>query len=243
MYVKSIMYADDQSYVIRNCNIHLPGPKLNYANIPISAQGAPRITIQLDLSNNTYFFRRMLNGQLTSHIRLKFFDAQEGVPSTTYDLYDVKVERNYEFFSHFGDEGTNNTITLVPAILSRNGNEPLQMHWKVQDWEQIKSGSEQKNTATSLQELNSKQSFDEIYLLDESGSKITDIDGPQNVTLVIKTKGMEGKVISNIDLTNEEYDFLYNGKLLKDDQLNNYQIIGEEDHIELEVIEQQPTNS
>ncbi len=55
----------------------------------------------------------------------------------------------------------------------------------------------------------------EVYILDENNQKITVIDKPQFITVVLKTQGKIGKNIKSLSLYNEEYDYVYEGKVFK----------------------------
>lgn len=128
-------------------------------------------------------------------------------------------------------------VRLSPAI-TRNRGVDDHKSWKITD----PSSKRRASTPVPASEVVQEQvpeSFESIYLINEKGQRIKEIDKEQNVTLVIKTKGKIGKIIKTVDLNNEEYDFLYNGVLLKDDRLSNYKITKDEERIALKAIKQQ----
>jgi len=78
----------------------------------------------------------------------------------------------------------------------------------------------------------------EFYFEDANRNKISKIRKNKEVYLVIKTDNMEGKSI-DIDLSDDEYNFEYQGKILPDDQLLNFAITSSTMRISLKTIKQE----
>jgi len=75
----------------------------------------------------------------------------------------------------------------------------------------------------------------QAYFEDESGNK-TEIAKPsQKVILIIETKYLTGKK-ANIDLSDSQFDYEYNGKILENDILNDFEITSDTMRIELKTV-------
>ena len=77
----------------------------------------------------------------------------------------------------------------------------------------------------------------DISYEDNQGNVITKIRKNKDVFLVVKTENMTGKTI-DIDLSDDAYNFEYNGQILENDQLLNYSVANDISRIPLKTIKQ-----
>ena len=76
---------------------------------------------------------------------------------------------------------------------------------------------------------------DTCYYTDLNGQEIPKISNQKQIILKVFSKNMSRKVV-NLDLSDSNHNFLYEGKALKNDILENYSINSDEDSIQLDVI-------
>ena len=77
----------------------------------------------------------------------------------------------------------------------------------------------------------------DISYEDNQGNVITKIRKNKDIFLVVKTENMTGKTI-DIDLSDDAYNFEYNGEVLENDQLLNYSVANDISRIPLKTIKQ-----
>jgi len=232
MYVKGKLLVDGQSYTIKNCHIHVPGPKLNPMGIPISLGGAPEIKIKIDRTEHSYFFGWHYNIIKKDHVELVFNDARMEQKSRRLDLYDVQCVSVQEYFSNDNSGPDYLEFKLVPAIFVANGLLVREMNWKTQSWESIqKKANNQNNTVE-------KEEYTEFYIVNDKNQRIEEVEIGQKIEVVIKSTGKVGKT-TTICLNDEEHDFLYNGVRLKNDAIRDYTITKDIERIQLTVIQQE----
>lgn len=115
----------------------------------------------------------------------------------------------------------------ISSAITQNRNVQHEKVWKITDL-----------SSNSSEEVQEEVAYDDLYMVDDKNNKIDDVIPGMHVELVIKTSGCIGKSIT-IDLSNEKYDYKYNGDVLEGDVLSNYTIRQNIERIPLEVIEQQ----
>jgi hypothetical protein len=75
----------------------------------------------------------------------------------------------------------------------------------------------------------------QVYFEDSAGNK-TEVTKPnQKVFLVVETKNLVGKKV-NLDLADAKFDYEYNGKILENDILNDFEIAADTMKIELKSV-------
>ena len=78
----------------------------------------------------------------------------------------------------------------------------------------------------------------EYYITDASNKRIEETIIGETIVLNVDTRNMIGEKMT-IDLDDQTVDFKYDGEVLKNDTLTDYEISNDLEKIELEVIEQQ----
>ncbi|MGQ1911723.1 type VI secretion system tube protein TssD [Marinifilum sp. RC60d5] len=236
MSIKGKMYVDDLVYNIRRLDFGFD-QKTNTNGTASSQPLGGLFNIEVESPKNTHLYAWGASKYDMKYVKLVFTPVTLATKSRTIELYDTLCIAHHDYFHSEGKDPMVSVLRLSPAIIVQDGKTLVEKNWKVTDL------SRQNVEATAAPVASEEQEFTDVYLLDSGGSKIEDLDKEQDVTLVIKTTGLIGKTISTIDLYNEEYDFIYQGKRLIDDKLKNYTITSNEDRLALKVIEQNQSNS
>ncbi len=243
MYCKGRFYVDGFDYPMLRCRISIPGYSINKSGAPRSVPPAPKFHIELESRQETHLLRWITDGQIKDHVKLEFESTRLDQRNKFFDLHDVTCVKNEEDFWSENTRPMTNSITLIPAILIAQGVLVRVQGWHIQNPKSLMGGSTVEATERPVTVVDEEEKFIEAYLLDKDNQPLSIIEEPQSITLVIKTKGKIGKSIKSISLHNEEYDYIYQGKVLKNDTLTGYVITSDEDHIPLEVIEQTNQNN
>ncbi|BAX81273.1 type VI secretion system tube protein TssD [Labilibaculum antarcticum] len=236
MSIKAKMYVDDLVYNIRKLDFGFD-QKINTNGTASTQPLGGLFNIEVESPKNTHLYAWGASNLDMKYVKLVFSPLTLASKSRTIELYDTLCIRHHDYFHHESKDPMISVLQLSPAIIVQDGQTLVEKNWKVSDL------SRQNVEPTATPVASEEQQFTEVYLLDSGGSKIEDLDKEQDITLVIKTTGLIGKTINTIDLHNEEYDFLYQGKRLIDDKLKNYIINSNEDKLSLKVIEQDQSNS
>ena len=236
MSIKGKMYVDDMVYNIRRLDFGFD-QKINTNGTASTQPLGGLFNIEVESPKSTHLYAWGASNFDMKYIKLEFSPVTLASKSRTIELYDTLCIRHHDYFHHDSKDPMISVLQLSPAIIVQDGQTLVEKNWKVTDL------SMQDVEPTAAPVASEEQEFTDVYLLDSGGSKIEDLDRAQDVTLVIKTTGLIGKTINTIDLHNEEYDFLYQGKRLIDDKLKNYIINSNEDKLALTVIEQDQPNA
>ncbi len=76
----------------------------------------------------------------------------------------------------------------------------------------------------------------DVYYEDENGNKIDSVSGRKHIFLVVETRGATGKRV-DIDLSDMKAVFKYNGNILTDSRLCDFEIVSDRMEIRLEIAE------
>ncbi|PID68138.1 MAG: hypothetical protein CR968_03015 [Flavobacteriia bacterium] len=79
----------------------------------------------------------------------------------------------------------------------------------------------------------------ECYYTDLDGNKEAEPQTGEEVYVVLKTQDYIGETI-DIDLSNHTKDFMYNGEIIKDDIIKDFEVTADTHKIKLKVVAQQP---
>jgi len=178
-----------------------------------------------------FLYEWLLQGDMKQG-KLVFYDGDldQAFKIEFWDCYCISVG---EQMTSTGSSAMQMNLRLSPAI-TRNRSAENQKTWKITDITPT--------STNSVVDEKEDVSYDELYIVDERNKKIDDVTSGMNIDLVIKTSGCIGKDIT-IDLSNEKYDYKYNGEILENDILKDYTISMNVERIPLEVIDQQTENN
>jgi hypothetical protein len=124
-------------------------------------------------------------------------------------------------------------LTLSPGV-SRFKNTVFEKNWKVTDLSTL--GGERKSYLRS-QDSSPEPLLLESYFENSEGKTIFKPKKNESIFLVIKTQNMTGKKI-NIDLSDDEIDYEYNGKHLENDLLEEIDITADTLKLSLKTLKQ-----
>jgi len=113
----------------------------------------------------------------------------------------------------------------------RIGDVVFQKWWKITDLSVVPE-------AIPVTEEPKPPKVQDYYITDEMNNRIEKAKIGDTIYLNIKTSGMIGESMS-INLDDKSADFKYNGEVLVDDTLSDYQITKNLEKIALEVVKQQ----
>jgi hypothetical protein len=125
-------------------------------------------------------------------------------------------------------------LTLSPGV-SRFKNVVFEKNWKITNLANLNAPAVSflESRETDNSDNDTEPQIIEMYFTDMEGKRIEEIVG-EKVKLVVKTENCTGKHI-NLNLSNPFHEFYYQGSLLEDDVLENYQVKSDSDEIELEI--------
>lgn len=164
---------------------------------------------------------------------------------TMYEGY-VRFYKRDGYSKLFDFEFANCHCVHLEEKFNAEGNSPLKMELilspgiqkvRGQIFEKNWNPSNPFDNATPITEREEKEpEIIGAIFKDSSGKEVQKVT-EGNVNLHIETKDMVGEMIS-IDLSDNNYDFLYNGELIENDILEDISVRSDKMSIELEVIKQ-----
>ena len=196
---------------------------------PMGKPNGTVFEIIFETTSDQSFMAWSIATDMTKHVKIVVSPVTGMSKSRIIELYDVHCVFFKNDFNSRNGEPMTTLIHLTPAIMIDDGYKVLDHYWKKTDL----SANAPVTVLNNNEEEESK--IIDYYVIGEDGTRITDFRKGQQVTLVIESEGMEGKII-DIDLANKSHDFEYKGNRLPNDRLDNYQITSEQDKIELVVL-------
>ncbi len=233
MFCTGRFYVDEKDYPILKCHLQIPQKSVSKSGMVLNDSSVPQIHLTLESTSDTHLLSWINDQQIKDNVQVRIVNYHRLGADKVFDLRDVRCVQNDEYFWGLDNRPMTNVITLVAAIFQYNGSEPIIQHWHIQD----PNDSDVTATERPVEAVDEDENFIEAYILDENNQRITVIDKPQLITVVIKTQGKVRKKIKSISLYNEEYDYVYEGTVLKNDTLRDYVIQTNEDHLSMKVIE------
>ena len=197
---------------------------------PTSVPMGGVFTVTLEADSTTDFLRLMLSPDSMCNGYIRFYKRDGMSKLNDYEFFDTYIVGYQRDFDGVHGLQTTDTLTFSPGIL-RVGSMVFEKHWKVTDLAV-------KADVTAISEkVEKKPKLVDSYLTDTYNNCIEEAKVGDTIFLNIKTKDMIGELMT-VKLNNQTVDFKYNGKVLKDDTLKDFQITGNNQKIELDVIRQ-----
>lgn len=204
------------------------------AHLPIGLPVPKTITLIIEASKENFLWEWATETLQKRQVELKYYPVLLNGSTRTLYLSDVYLV-SYKF--NFISTGkTPSTITLELAcggIEDSNSDGKYSAHWR-------KTYPMPANVPVTT--LN--REYETVKNPDIVSCRYTDEDGntidelyEDTVILEVKTKDCIGKTV-DIDLSDDDFNFKYNGKVLKDDQLKRLKITANIQKVELEVVDE-----
>ncbi len=185
--------------------------------------------IELETTSESNLFAWAASKVVMKSIKVILSHPSEFDSPRTIELYDTLCVGYDCYFDAVNNAPMTTRLALSPAIVNENGELIMEQSWKVTD---LNAGSTE---ATTIQ-LNNPKVL-KYWYEDEYGTELLKPKRNQNIELVIQTKDMVGMAI-NIDLSDDEIDYEYNGEVVENDLLENIQVTANTIRVKLKTIKQ-----
>ena len=230
--VSAYLVIEDLKLVIKHYSMHISkhiDPRNNYP----SGKGQLRgLEIELEAPKNNFLWEQAIaNYSMTPLMVIEILPAVIGNKKTRYiKLYDCHVVKHKANYNHRSNEPFTETIKLTCGGIEDSWYPATvyEEHWRVTYPNQEEAVAEEDETEGVIKE---------IYYEDNQGNRISKIRKNKEVFLVVKTENFTGETI-DIDLSDDKYNFEYQGNILENDQLLNYSVVNDISRIPLKTIKQ-----
>ena len=199
---------------------------------PMGKPNGTIFEIVFETTADQSFMEWSIATDMTKHVKIVVSPVTGMSKSRTIELYDVHCVFFKNNFNAQDGEPMTTLIHLTPAIMIDDGYKVLDHYWKKTDLSV--------SAPVTTVEPEKEPKIIDAYYKNDKGEKVQEIH-EGNILLRIKTENLIGKSI-NIDLSDNNYDFLYKGIPVENDVLQNVQVIKDTIDIELEVIKQNSKN-
>ncbi|MTI30420.1 type VI secretion system tube protein TssD [Xanthovirga aplysinae] len=142
-----------------------------------------------------------------------------------WDAYCINYK---ETFWHDSTEPMVVRLSFAAGIIRNNKGTTFKQSWHITDIGALGAEEEPVN------EEENSGSITGLHLIDLNEEPVVELKVGEKVKLIVESQGMTGET-TNIELTDETFDFKYLGKVLKG-QIADYQVKSERDELELEVV-------
>jgi hypothetical protein len=149
-----------------------------------------------------------------------FYDkGYDNPPARTYEFNDAYLVRYREYFSATSSTQMLTTLVISPAI--QNYGAELIKPWNVSYLAPVEELPYQ-----PMETVKEHPKIYDLYFEDMDGKRIKELKIGTEVYIVIASENVTGKTV-NLNLSDKDHDFLYNGELLVDDILKDITISGD----------------
>ncbi len=202
----------------------------------IDHNGRPKTTIHgggitlliESTKNDELFYDWMFSTHTTYNGYVRFYKRDGYSKLFDFEFANCHCVHMEEKFNAEGNDPLKMQLTLSPGIQRVRG-QIFEKNWNP-------SNPFEGAAPITEREENLEPEIVGAVFKDSSGKEIQKVT-EGNVQLHIETKDMVGEMIS-IDLSDNNYDFLYNGELIENDLLEDISVRSDRMSIELEVIKQ-----
>ncbi|MEN7547363.1 type VI secretion system tube protein TssD [Rapidithrix thailandica] len=199
---------------------------------PMGRPNGTLFDITFETTSDQSFFAWSVGMDMVKKVRIVVSPVTRDSKSRVFELFDVHCVFFKNHFNGVNGKPMTTQIKLSPALLYDGGHKILDHYWKETDL------SAQDTPVTTLQK---EENFEVLsaHFENKERKKITELE-KGTAYLVIHTKNGDGKSLE-IDLTDRNHDFNYQGKKLENDILKDVSVIGDKTTLELEIIDEQET--
>ncbi|WP_120752460.1 type VI secretion system tube protein TssD [Aquimarina sp. BL5] len=183
-------------------------------------------------SNDTTFFEWSIDSQMMKNCKITFSSRFGTSKSNTIELLDTYCLYYKLHYQHDSSSPMMVYFSLSPATILFNGQEMLSHWWRKTDPALLGQ------PVIEREDEDTEPKVIDYYITDLEGNKKPEYEVGDQVYVVVKTKNMTGKELT-LNLKDKTKDFKYEGEVLPNDRLENYQIRSNTEKIKLEVIPQQ----
>ena len=231
------LYLDDTQRRILNAN-YVIRQGMDLYQRPNAFPHGGYISIKLETSgDDDTLWEWAISPTMMRNGKIRFYrrDGQSRMADLEFwDAYCINLSESY---SAYGKAAMTLQLILSPGVV-RFRHAVFEKHWKVTDLSLVGttgSAYSQDEEEEVIEEENPK--ILECYYENSKGDKIEKVRKNKTIYLVVKSQDMTGKKV-NIDLSNNNIDFEYNGSILENDLLENIEVTGSPMRIELKTINQ-----
>jgi hypothetical protein len=149
-----------------------------------------------------------------------FYDKGfDNAPSRTYEFNDAYLVNYREYFNSSSGHPMLTTLVISPAI-QNYGVE------NIEDWNVSHLKPTEPMPHQPMEEVVVRPKIYDTYFEDMDGNRIKELAVGMEVHLVVASENVTGKTV-NINLSDKDHDFVYNGEILEDDILADITISGD----------------
>ncbi len=225
------LFLDNTERQILNADI-LVRQTTDWLGRPDSMPQGGLINVKVASTHETLFWEWMVSPIMMKNGYIRFY-KHDGM-SKLFDLefWDCYCVDYYEFFDDSSNEPLELNLTFSPGVI-RLKNTVFEKNWRITNLSQIAGQAVSINEMLAKEEEEEKgePSLDRLYFVDMEGNELDELF-PGKVKMVIESTNAIGETVT-FNLFDPVYNYVYDGKELKDDILSGYEIKSDVDEIEL----------
>lgn len=222
------LHVDEKSFTILNFRYSIE-QNSDYSGYPSAKPTGGLWSIVIESTKEHLFYEWMVAENTMKNLEIVLSSSSMNGKTRTIKLFDVYCLKYMENFDGVNSKPMSTYIEISPAIMQDGGTKIFEKYWKVSNLSNMA-------TPTVINEDEEEGEILKSYLGNSNGEKLNTLK-ESNVILHIETKNMVGESI-NIDLSDNQFDFLYKGELIENDLLEDITVTSNKMKIELEVIKQ-----
>lgn len=221
------MYLGDEVYNVLDYKVNFR-QEIDYNGKPCAKSGGCKINVVIESTQNPQLIEWMCTPDLMQKVKLEISPAFTFGKSRVIDILDAYCVEYQDIFEHSSREPMKTQITISPAIY-KEGSVVFNEYWKVTDLN--------RKTDVTDDAVDNEPKIIDYYITDLTNKRIEQAKPGDKILLNVHTKNLLGKLLS-INLDDKTVDFKYNGEVLVNDTLTNYEINANLEKIELEVVKE-----
>ncbi len=226
MSFKAQLFINDRIINVLSCRLKFNQNK-DITGKPVGRVDGGQFVVTIETDRNTDLLHQMMGAETMVDGYLRFYKRDGMSKLVDYEFWDCYVANYKVQFSAINSDPMTTQLLFSPGILRING-VVLKKPWHVTDID-----AEEVEPTPEAPSNNNPRLLSTHYT-DMDGNKVEDLYEARLI-LVVESRDCIGKTV-DIDLSDDEYDFIYRGQAVKDDILRDIKITDDIQKIELEVV-------
>ncbi|GAA0723837.1 hypothetical protein GCM10009430_27700 [Aquimarina litoralis] len=201
----------------------------DYNGNPSSKPQFAGLSVIIESTKDAELLEWMINPMLTKQLKIQIAPRAMNGRGRTLEFIDACCVNYAEQFTSDSENPMTINLNITSAGM-KEGTAEFSEYWRVT----------YPNTAavSNNEESDNQPRIVEYYITDTNNKRIEETVVGENILLNIDSRNLIGEKLT-INLDDQTVDFKYNGEILVNDTLTDYEISSNHEKIELEVIKQQ----
>lgn len=221
------LYIEDFKFPIHHFSFNFNQPK-GFNSKPSGRPELKSFIVDVEEIKNSFIREWIATGTIMKNGYIGIQDFSNTRVLFKWEFANAYAVNQAMMYSHDSNSPVISRIAISPGIIRINRELIHETTWNP-------------NNPFEDREVTTREEVEEpdvisCQYLDMEGNPIDDLY-EDKVLLEVKTENCVGKLV-NIDLSDDEFDFMYLGKRLENDLLENLKITADVQRVELEVIEE-----